>query len=92
MQYGAVTYCYAVADKCRVLVRDVKQAPVLDIGVRTDLDFVDVGANDCVEPNAGSVADGCPANDYSCWSDKNRVRNDWIVVFKWKLHRLFSLA
>ena len=58
-----------VADDTRVVVGKMKDGVILDVGVVTDDDAVDVAASDGVVPDAGVVAEGDVAEDDGAFGD-----------------------
>src|SRR4029077_5202197 len=69
-----------VADDAGIVVGEVEDGVVLDIGMMANDDAVDVAASDGVVPDAGMVAEGDIAEDDCAFGDVNVFAEGWFFA------------
>jgi hypothetical protein len=81
MNYGTMTYRNIVADDgfC-FIISTMYDSIVLDIDFITDLNGVDIAANDCIKPDATIIADGNFADNSGIRCDKTIFSPSWSEI------------
>ena len=83
---NSVSDCDAIANVQSVFVCNVKQAPVLNVGVATDVYAIDIRTYNSVKPDAGTFRDVRAPDDHGRGSNEDALVNVWLKIFKREKH------